>query len=119
MNEITEKEFFEAARLFKSLSHPLRLAITCGLRSYPCTQTFMAHQLGIPQSTVAQHLKVLRSQGIVKCERKGLEVVFSLHDPVVPLILDALCQHRDHAKGFGFSWKELGELEKKRRLVGL
>jgi DNA-binding transcriptional ArsR family regulator len=119
MNEITQERFFKAARLFKSLAHPLRLAITCGLRGRPCTQTYMSEVLGIPQSTVAQHLKVLRSEGIVKCERNGLEVVFSLADPVVPQMLDTLCRRADKRSDSVYTWEELAEIEKERRVTGV
>ncbi len=119
MNEITQDRFFRAAKLFKSLSHPLRLAIACGLRARPCTQTYMSEVLRIPQSTVAQHLKVLRAEGIVKCERNGLEVVFSLADPTVPLMLDTLCQREDKAGDNVYTWEELAEIEKERRVSGV
>ncbi|NIM18738.1 MAG: metalloregulator ArsR/SmtB family transcription factor [Candidatus Latescibacteria bacterium] len=119
MSEHTQEQFFKAARLLKSLAHPLRLAIACGLRNQPCTQTYMADVLEIPQSTVAQHLKVLRSEGIVKCERRGLEVIFSLADPCVPMILDTLCRREDRGEGSGYSWDELAWLEKERRVSGL
>jgi ArsR family transcriptional regulator len=119
MNESTGERLLDAAGLLKSLSHPLRLSITCGLRQTPCTQTYIAEALGIPQSTVAQHLKVLRSSGVVKCERRGIEVVFSIADPMVPQLLDLLCHGSDSAGGEGFAWCDLAELEKKRRVSGL
>jgi ArsR family transcriptional regulator len=118
MNETTQDRFFKAAKLFKSLAHPLRLAITCGLRGRPCTQTYMSDVLNIPQSTVAQHLKVLRAEGIVKCERRGLEVVFSLADPVVPMMLDTLCRRADKDVDNVYTWEELAEIEKERRVSG-
>jgi ArsR family transcriptional regulator len=118
MNETTQYRFFKAAKLFKSLAHPLRLAITCGLRASPCTQTHMSEVLDIPQSTVAQHLKVLRAEGIVKCERNGLEVVFSLADPVVPLMLDTLCRRADKDHDNVYTWEELAEIERQRRTMG-
>ena len=63
MTVVLHERFQRAAHLLKSLSHPLRLEMVCGLRQEPCTQTFIAETLGIPQSSVAQHLKVLRSAG--------------------------------------------------------
>ncbi len=119
MNEVAGERLFQAAGLLKSLAHPLRLSITCGLRRSPCTQTHIAETLGIPQSTVAQHLKVLRSQGVVKCERRGIEVVCSIADPIVPRILDMLCHGSEEFEGPGFAWCDLAELEKKRRVSGL
>jgi ArsR family transcriptional regulator len=65
MSSTSGDKFQVAANLLKALSHPLRLELVCGLRHQPCTQTFIADTLGLPQSTVAQHLKVLRSEGLV------------------------------------------------------
>jgi ArsR family transcriptional regulator len=87
--------------------------VVCGLRHEPCTQTFIAQKLGIPQSTVAQHLKVLRSEGLVKAERRGVKVVFSLAEPRIKDILDALCHRED--EGARYSWDEIADFEQARR----
>ena len=51
MNDSTGQRLLEAAGLLKSLSHPLRLSITCGLRQTPCTQTYIAEALGVAVGT--------------------------------------------------------------------
>lgn len=106
-------KFKRAARLFKALSHELRLAIVCGLRTQPCTQTFMAETLGIPQPTVAQHLKVLRSEGLIKAERRGVEVVFSLADPEIVRVIEMLCG--DNRPAMPSSWQEIAAGRSERR----
>ena len=114
MSDPLELRFIKASRILKALSHELRLEVVCGLRREPCTQTFIAQKLGIPQSTVAQHLKVLRSEGLIKAERRGVEVVFSLAEPRIKDILDALCQRED--EGARYSWDEIAHFERARRL---
>ena len=101
--------------MLKALSHELRLEMVCGLRQHPCTQTFIAQKLELPQSTVAQHLKVLRSEGLVKAERQGVEVVFSLADPRIERILDTLCQKETVANPSRYSWDEIAAVERARR----
>jgi ArsR family transcriptional regulator len=118
MTVVLHDRFQRAAHLLKALSHPLRLEMVCGLRQEPCTQTFMAETLGIPQSSVAQHLKVLRAQGLVRAERRGVEVVFSLADPVLVDIIDTLCGKEDPAAHNPYSWQELATLEQARRTAG-
>ncbi len=118
MSGTNRDRFFKSARLLKALGHPLRLVIASGLRNEPCTQTYMAEMMGIPQSTVAQHLKVLRSEGMIKSQRKGIEVVFSLADPSVGMILDTLFRKAGKRKGTAYTWKELSRLEKDRRMFG-
>ena len=101
--------------MLKALSHELRLEMVCGLRHEPCTQTFIAQKLGLPQSTVAQHLKVLRSEGLVKADRRGVEVIFSLAEPRIEEILDALCRKERNEQMARYSWDEIATLERARR----
>jgi DNA-binding transcriptional ArsR family regulator len=118
MNVVLNDRFQRAAHLLKALSHPLRLEMVCGLRQEPCTQTYIAETLGIPQSSVAQHLKVLRSQGLVRTERRGVEVVFSIADPVVTEIVDTLCGREDQPMRGKYTWEELAALYRERRTAG-
>ena len=43
--------------------------------------------LEVPQSTVSQHLGKLRQAGIIEGQRQGLEICYSLKDPLVEKIL--------------------------------
>jgi len=113
-----EYELCSAAGLLKSLGHPLRLEIVCGLRDRPCTQTVIAEKLGVPQSTIAQHLKVLRANGVVTSDKKGVEVVLRVADSTIERILDILCTKKKNAENGGYSWEELGDYDKKRRVSG-
>jgi ArsR family transcriptional regulator len=80
---------FEAqARIIKALAHPTRLLIVDELSRRSrcvCELTAIA---GADQSTVSKHLSVLRGVGIVDCEKKGLEVHYSLKTPCILRILD-------------------------------
>lgn len=107
--------FDYAAGVLKAMSHPLRLEILCGVRSAPCTQTYMAEVLQVPQSTIAQHLRVLRTVGLVKSERRGLEVQFSVADDRALQVLELLCGNGRHESGH--TWNELADLERRRRMT--
>ena len=86
------KKFEEASVLFKALSHPLRLKLICGLIKEPKTQTAISKTFGIPQSSLAQHILVLRRAGIVKGRReKGAEVILEVIDPRIPRIFKEVC----------------------------
>ena len=103
------KDFGEAARLLKVLGHPLRLKIVCGLLGQPATLSRIARDLAVPISTLAQHLGVLRSGGILEERKEGVEIIFSVSDRRVPGILAVLC---DPGKGKArlprWEWGELG-----------
>lgn len=84
-------EYADAAAIFKALGHPLRVRIVCGLLRESCTQTRIAGCLGLPQSTVAQHVEVLRRIAIVEGRRIGAEVVLHVIDGRVSALLRAVC----------------------------
>jgi DNA-binding transcriptional ArsR family regulator len=118
MNDAWRNRFQRNSRVLKALAHPLRLEMICGLRQEPCTQTFIADTLGIAQSSVAQHLKVLRTEGLVRAERRGVEVVFSIADPIVNDIVDALCNKDGDDVRSSDTWQEIAVLERARRAAG-
>ncbi|MCR6513802.1 MAG: ArsR/SmtB family transcription factor [Clostridium sp.] len=75
------KELQEAADFLKVLAHPVRLCIVRGLLDKgSCNVGFMQDCLGMPQSTISQHLQKLRSVGIIEGERIGLEVIYKVKD---------------------------------------
>jgi ArsR family transcriptional regulator len=84
-------EIEELAKIFKALSDPTRLRLvkllsehTPDARSGECNgQKFLcvnalAHRLGVTQSAVSQHLRVLRQAGLVSGVRRGPFVHYSL-----------------------------------------
>jgi DNA-binding transcriptional ArsR family regulator len=118
VSEVKSDTFLRLAKVLKALAHPLRLGIMCGLRQQNCTQTYIAEKLGLPQSTIAQHLKVLRSEGVIKAERRGVEVVFSIADETIHGVLVALCTAYDHQRHGCYSWDEIAAAERERRMNG-
>lgn len=76
------EQFQDLAEVFKALSDPTRLRLVKLLgehRGELCV-TALAHRLGVSQSAVSQHLRVLRQAGLVRGVRHGYRVHYSL-DP--------------------------------------
>ena len=69
----------ESADLFKLLSVDKRIEIIELLKKEPMSVNALADALGITQSAVSQHLRVLKSAGLVKDERQGYWVYYSLN----------------------------------------
>ncbi len=74
--------------IFKALSDPTRLRLVKLLNDCPpgvcqggplCVNG-LAHQLGVTQSAVSQHLRILRQAGLVNGARRGTFMHYSL-DP--------------------------------------
>lgn len=69
----------DAAELFKILSVDKRIEIIELLKKEPKSVNAMAEALGVTQSAVSQHLRVLKSAGLVRDERQGYWIYYSLN----------------------------------------
>ena len=77
---MTADEIEKLADIFKALSDPTRLRLVKMLnrnRGALCVNA-MSHMLGVTQSAVSQHLRVLRQAGLVRGERRGNFVHYAL-----------------------------------------
>jgi ArsR family transcriptional regulator len=85
--------FEERAELLKILGHPARLCMVYGLiQKGRCNVSTMQVRLGLPQSTISQHLSKLKQAKIVTVERMGLEMFYTVKNPVVIKLMEALFQ---------------------------
>ena len=76
MDEITALQ----AEVLKVLSSPKRLEILHTLAAEPMEVGRIAEALGVSQPNVSQHLAVMRTAGIVDCDRVGREIRYRLAD---------------------------------------
>ncbi len=84
------KRYEAIAEKLKIISHPQRLCIIRGLIKNECNVTKIQECLGLPQSTVSQHIAKLRSAGILKGKRSGLEICYSVVDQDVIEVVNLL-----------------------------
>ncbi len=73
----------QPAEAFKILGVDTRLKIIENLKRAPMTVNALAEVLGITQSAVSQHLRILKQAGLVDDERKGYWVYYSLNEDVL------------------------------------
>jgi ArsR family transcriptional regulator len=66
------------ASLCQAIAEPTRISLLYALNEQPYRVNELVDLLGLPQTTVSRHLKVLREQSIVKTERVGNSVIYSL-----------------------------------------
>jgi DNA-binding transcriptional ArsR family regulator len=69
----------ESAELFKILSVDKRIEIIELLKKKDMSVNALADALGVTQSAVSQHLRVLKASGLVKDERRGYWIYYSLN----------------------------------------
>ncbi|WP_294819103.1 metalloregulator ArsR/SmtB family transcription factor [uncultured Flavobacterium sp.] len=76
-SEIFTDELLDRALLFRTLGHPARIAILeYILKSKGCVPNKLSESLDIPQPTVSQHLKALKSVGLILRQLEGKEVSY-------------------------------------------
>jgi ArsR family transcriptional regulator len=84
------KQFLAESEVLKVLGHPIRLKIVAGLCTRECNVKHIWECLGLPQATVSQHLALLKNKGIIEGKREGVEVHYSVINPLAKKIIDAL-----------------------------
>ncbi len=80
-----------AARL-KLMSHPERLLMLCRMDEGEVSVNEMVTLSGLAQSSVSQHLAMLRDEGVVRIRSEAQTRYYSLSDPVVSGVIHALCE---------------------------
>jgi DNA-binding transcriptional ArsR family regulator len=83
-----DKQMEREAAVFRALGHPVRLLIARGLLKKECNVNKIVDKLGLPQSSVSQHLGVLRSAGVIRGERKGTMICYRVVDGLARKILE-------------------------------
>lgn len=82
-----EEEFSE---ILKALAHPARLQLLAGLLENECNVAEIQQALSLPQSTISQHLRILKDRGIIKARREGTKRCYRVVDNRVRKIMRVL-----------------------------
>ncbi|WP_168442670.1 ArsR/SmtB family transcription factor [Pontiella desulfatans] len=82
----------QAADMLRLLAHPARLRIVDALNSMgELSVHAITEHLDIAQAATSQHLNQMRRVGLVKAERRGKEVWYSIADARPIALLNCLC----------------------------
>ena len=81
-------DFRQASEVFKALSNPNRLLMVDALSEGERCVADLTALVGLDMSTVSNHLSVLRNVGILKDERRGTQIFYSLRKPC---LLNVFC----------------------------
>ena len=84
------------AEILQALASPVRLRILSALTTRQSTVTELSEQLQIGQTTVSNHLRLLRHLSLVTGSRDGRHIHYSLFDDHVTELLDEAIGHLDH-----------------------
>ena len=89
---VPPKETLTAAGdILRALAAPVRIAIVLQLRESERCVHELVGALGVTQPLISQHLRVLKSAGVVQGERNGREVLYRLvDDHLAHIVIDAV-----------------------------
>jgi DNA-binding transcriptional ArsR family regulator len=80
------------AQRFKALGEPARLAILAALQQGERSVSELVETTGRGQPNVSQHLRELSHAGLIAPRRDGNRIYYSIADPYVNRICDAVCR---------------------------
>src|SRR3972149_5662415 len=84
MNDLTKARYLARAEILKALGHPSRLHMIDELAKGERCVCELTEMIGSDQSTISKHLSILKSVGLVRDEKRGNSVYYSLACPCVP-----------------------------------
>jgi ArsR family transcriptional regulator len=70
-------------RRIKAVSDKIRWTVIEMLMDGPKTVGELAKELGVEQSLLSHHLKILRNEGLIESNRDGKSVIYKLTDAIV------------------------------------
>jgi ArsR family transcriptional regulator, virulence genes transcriptional regulator len=89
VNEM-RKNAENSAAFLKLLANPTRLLVLCTLIEGERCAGDLEKNLGISQSALSQHLSKMRDEDIVRADKRGQHVFYSISDSNVVEILNVL-----------------------------
>lgn len=84
---------FELAEIFRLMGDPSRLRIVLTCLQGPVPVSGIAEHLGLSQSLVSHHLRLLRAARILKSERRGKQVFYRAADHHIRGVLEDMVEH--------------------------
>jgi ArsR family transcriptional regulator, nickel/cobalt-responsive transcriptional repressor len=86
------------AELSQAFATASRIRILVRLWRAPAAVTTVADDIGMEQSAVSHQLRLLRHLDLVRARRDGREIVYSLRDDHVAIMLDEAIYHVEHLR---------------------
>jgi ArsR family transcriptional regulator len=85
-----QADLAQRAKVFKALGHPSRLLMVEALGQGEKCVCELRDLVGSDISTVSKHLTILREAGLVRDERRGTSIYYSLRMPCVTAFLSCV-----------------------------
>ena len=90
---LDEELMYDLADLFKIFSDSTRVKILCSLFENELSVTEITEATGVSQTAVSHQLRILKQNHLVKYERDGKQMIYSLSDEHVKTIINCGIEH--------------------------
>jgi ArsR family transcriptional regulator, virulence genes transcriptional regulator len=84
------KNIDKAVELLKTISNKNRLMILCGLNKGELSVSQMVEDFSLSQSSISQHLSLMRGYGFVNTRRDNKSIYYSLASKEIKEVIDVL-----------------------------
>ena len=98
-NALPDEEISDISDFFKVFGDSTRLRILYFLNHGESNVNGISSELGISQSTVSQHLKLLRVSRLVSWRKEGKSIIYKLNDDHISRILAMGLEHYEETLG--------------------
>ena len=83
----------QLAEMFRLMGDPTRLRIIIACLPGPRPVGAIAETLGLSQSLVSHHLRLLRSARVLRSERRGRQVLYGAADEHISCVIADMLEH--------------------------
>lgn len=92
-SNISEDELYDLAELFKVFGDSTRIRILFVLFEKSLSVCDIANELNMTQSAISHQLKILKQSKLIKGQRDGKNIIYSLADDHVKSIISQGIEH--------------------------
>ena len=90
---LSEEQGIELAEIFRLMGDPTRLRIILLCVGGPICVSDIAEKLGVEQSLVSHHLRLLRAGRILRSRRSGKQMLYSVADEHISCVVADMVEH--------------------------
>lgn len=90
---VTEEDLYDLADLFKAFSDTTRIKLLYALMEGELCVAELVEKTGASQSAVSHQLRGLKQMNLIRCRKKGKQVIYFLADDHVHTILQMGMDH--------------------------
>lgn len=106
-SELGRMQIDRVSGIFKAMSETTRLLILRELKEGPYSVGELVTRLDTSQANISKHLKILHDTNLLKREKSGNLVIYSISEPMVLEMCSLVCDklNRDFAQGGGIRFE--------------